>query len=157
MNKFHQQIREFRRANLARLVEERGGGQAAVKRLAELAHCNYEYLNQILRGTIRHDGSKPRTMADGLASRLEIAAGKPGEWMDRDPAADHGWRAILARLDDKHGPRVAALAAQLEDGSLTEAEFDAAVLLLSRPRAPALPPASQIARLPAPVASHTQD
>lgn len=149
MNKFHQQIREFRRKNLARLVEEKGGGQTGVKLVAELAHCNYEYLNQILRETVRHEGAKPRAMADGMAARIEAALGKPEGWMDRDHDASTGWRAVLDGVDDRHGPRLAALAVQLREGLISEAEFDAAALLLTRPRHPL--------SLPAPVADDRQD
>jgi hypothetical protein len=70
------EIRDIRRANLARLVREAG-----LEPLANMADTSEKTLLQLLAGTPLDSGN-PRSVGHDLARRLESATGRERGWMD---------------------------------------------------------------------------
>jgi hypothetical protein len=71
-------IAEIRRANLQRLVEERGTQRA----LADAADVSAAQISQWIKAAPDSKTGKPRVVGDESARALEACCGKPVGWMD---------------------------------------------------------------------------
>lgn len=87
-------VRENRRANLQRLLQEVDGNKS---RAARIANVSDKYLQQIVRGFQGPKDRTPRQVGDRLARQLERGFGKPVGWMDRPHDADQEAVETVAR------------------------------------------------------------
>lgn len=73
-------INELRRKNLRKLAEEVGG----VGKLAELVNRDQSQISQWINGSIIAATGKPRGVRSSTLRDVEIAIGKPLNWLDQD-------------------------------------------------------------------------
>jgi hypothetical protein len=71
-------IAEIRRANLQRLIDERGTQRA----LADAADVSPAQISQWIKAAPDSKTGKPRVVSDESARALEACSGKPVGWMD---------------------------------------------------------------------------
>lgn len=84
-----QTIEDIRHANLLRLLQELGGGNARgqIAKLADLTGRSHSQISQ-LKNRSAHSGSgKPRNIGPEMAREIEAACGKPRGWMDTSQLA----------------------------------------------------------------------
>lgn len=77
-------INELRRKNLRLLAEEVGG----VSKLAELVNKDPSQVSQWINAYIIPTTGKPRGVRSSTLREVEVAVGKPPNWLDQDHDAD---------------------------------------------------------------------
>lgn len=73
-------VEDTRRANLRALADEVGGPIA----LARLVGVQGAQMSQWINGSPDSKTGKPRGLRPSSCRRIELAAGKPAGWLDRD-------------------------------------------------------------------------